>query len=153
MDIEISPRSIVDMYMRQIYNQYTRAPCGTSEYWDKKLKEFDPNLSLRISNKTGRFVIFYEIHGVMSSIHSFGRHESFGKAFREVKERSLLNSRKLNQMRIDADKAEEDRQTYDIDQCAEEFGIELRHGAVGRVVNDTVDAFAPEKPSIGGEMI
>ena len=90
---------------------------------------------------------------MLSVIRSFGQNESFGKAFANVRHNSTLNTRALIQMRKDLDDAENKRQRYDIDQCGEEMGIELHHATRRRVINDTVDAFAPEKPSLGGVIL
>ena len=56
-------------------------------------------------------------------------------------------------MRKDLNAAEQKRQDYEIDQCGEEMGIEVHQGTKRRLINDDVDAFAPEKPSLGGVML
>lgn len=153
MDVEISPRSSAEMRVRHFYNNYTSLPLGTPTEWDAKLKDFDPDLSLRYNNITGTFTIFYDHHNKLTAIRSFGQNGSFGRAFANVRYNSILNQKRLIQMRKDLDAAEEARHTYNMDQCAAEFGEELHHSATGRVINDSVDAYAPEKPGLGGEMI
>lgn len=153
MDFEISQRSQARMQIRYLYNDYSFLPSGTPECWDKSLKEFDPNLSLRLAHHSGRFLIFYDIHGELSVIHSFGQNESFGKAFLNVKHKSILHKRELIQMRKDLNEAEQKRKDYLINQCGEEIGVEVHQGAIGKVINDTVDAYAPEKAGLGGVMI
>ena len=56
-------------------------------------------------------------------------------------------------MRKELNEAEQKRQRYDIDQCGEEIGIEVLQGTKRRLINDSVDAFAPEKPSLGGVIL
>ena len=153
MDIEISQRSQAKMQIRHLYEACSSLPSGTPEYWNRLLKGFDPHLSLRLAHRSGRFLIFYDIHGELSVIRSFGQNESFSKAFLNVKHNSLLRKRELVQMRKELDEAEQKRQDYLIDQCGEEIGAEVHQGAIGKVINDTVDAYAPEKPSLGGVMI
>lgn len=152
-DIIISPRSSANLQLRYLYDNLSCLPSGTPTEWDRKLKEFDPELSLRFGYLSKRFLIFYDHHGELSVVRSFGQNESFHKAFANVKHNSLMNSRALKQMREDFDEAEEKRQNYDIDQCGEEMGVELHHATRRRVVNDNVDAFAPEKPGLGGVML
>lgn len=139
--------------MRDLYDNYTCLPSGTPTKWDRKLKQFDPELSLRFDYKSKRFLIFYDHHGALSVIRSFAQNESFYKAFANVKHNSTLNTRNLRQMRKDLNAAEQKRQDYEIDQCGEEMGIEVHQGTKRRLINDDVDAFAPEKPSLGGVML
>jgi len=153
MNIQISQLSNNKMQLRYLYNNYTCLPSGTPTEWDNKLKEFDPELSLRFNYISRRFLIFYDHHNTLSVINSFGQHESFYKAFENVKHNSTLNTRKLIEMRKELNDAELKRQNYEIDQCGEEMGIEVHQGTKRRLINDDVDAFAPEKPSLGGVMI
>jgi len=127
-------------------------PSGTPEHWDKLLKDFDPHLSLRLSHATGRFLIFYDIHGEISVINSFAKNESFGKTFANVRFNSTLNKKELKQMRKELNEAEQKRQDYDLDQCGEELGIEIHQGTKRRLINDTVDVNI-DKPRLGGVMI
>lgn len=153
MDFEIGQHSQAKMRLRRLYNNHYYLPSGTPTEWDKKLKEFDPELSLRCGHVSGRFLIFYDHHGELTTVHSFSRNESFGRAFLNVKHNSLMNSRALIQMRKDLDSAEQKRQDYLIDQCGEEVGVEVHNATKGRLINDNVDAFAPEKAGLGGVMI
>jgi len=153
MKFELSQRSSNRMHLRHLYENYTCLPSGTPTEWDKKLKQFDPELFLRFSYISRNFLIFYDHNNTLSVIRSFGQNESFGKAFANVRHNSTLNTRVLIQMRKDLDDAENKRQRYDIDQCGEEMGIELHHATRRRVINDSVDAFAPEKPSLGGVIL
>lgn len=153
MNIELSPRSANKMHLRHLYDNYTCLPSGTPTEWDKRLKRFDPELFLRFDYKSKRFLIFYDHQGALSVIRSFAQKESFHKEFANVKHNSTLNTKKLVQMRKDLNAAEQKRQNYEIDQCGEEIGIEVHHGTKRRLINDNVDAFAPEKPRVGGVML
>ena len=153
MNIEINPHSLGKMYLRHLYDNLSCLPSGTPTEWDKKLKEFDPELSLRFGLVSKRFLIFYNHHGALSTIDSFAQNESFREAFARVRFNSTLNKRALKKLRKDINDAEQKRQAYDIDQCGEEIGIEVYHGTRRRLINDNVDAFAPEKPSLGGVML
>ena len=150
MDVELSQRSSNRMHLRHLYENYSSLPSGTPTEWDKMLKRFDPELFLRYGHISKKFLIFYDHHNILSVIRSFGQNESFGKAFANVRHNSTLNKRKLIQMRKELNEAEQKRQRYDIDQCGEEIGIELHHATRRRLINDNVDAYAPEKPSLGG---
>lgn len=153
MDIEINPRSYGKMYLRHLYDNLSCLPSGTPAEWDRKLKEFDPELSLRFGYLSKRFLIFYDHHGVLSTIDSFAQSESFCDTFARVRFNSILNKRAIKQLRKDINEAEQKRQDYDIDQCGEEIGIEVEHGTKNKLINDDVDAFAPERPSLGGVML
>ncbi len=153
MSIEFSPRTNARMQLRHLYDNLSCLPSGTPTGWDKELKGFDPELSLRLAYRSGRFLIFYDHHSTLSVIASFGRHESFGRAFANVRYNSIMNSRKLAQIRKEINEAEEKKQDYDIEQCAEEFAVELHHSTHRRVINDNVDMLAPEKPSLGGVIL
>ncbi len=153
MGIEFSPRTNAKMQLRHLYDNLSCLPSGTPAEWDRKLREFDPELSLRFGHRSQRFLIFYDHHGTLSVITSFGKYESFGRAFANVKYNSIMSSRKLAQIRKEINKTEAKRQDYDIEQCAEEFAVELHHSTRRRVINDNMDVLASKKPSLGGVAI
>ena len=134
MDIEFSPRTAVNMYFRHLHDDLSCLPSGTPAEWDKKLKEFDPELSLRLAYRSQRFLIFYDHHGTLSVIYSFGHDKPFGLVFAAIKHRSIMNAKWLKQARREINEAEEKRQDYEIEQCAGEFGTELHHACRGRVM-------------------
>lgn len=137
-NIELSEHSKANMRLRDFYNNMTCLPPGTPTEWDRKLKDYDPELSLRYNPRTGNFLIFYDHQGKLSVIRAFGRYESFGKAFLNLKHNSTLNLRKLKKMRADFEEETEKEIDHQIDECAEEFATELHHATRERVITDGV---------------
>lgn len=152
-DIILSPRATAQMRMRAYYNKATLAPSGTPAEWDRKLKAFDPKLSLRLNPESEMWCVFYEHHGMLSVIWSFGVGESFGKAFLNVQHKSTLRWRHIRKMRKAEKEAEEKQVTDAITAAGEQGGTDLHRMSKRVVTTDSVDAFAPEKPSAGGVML
>lgn len=151
-DIMLSEKASADLRMRSFFHDLP-LPSGTPSGWDKELKEFDRELSLRFNPESKNFLIFYDHHGQILVIRSFAQEESFGMAFWNVKHNSSLSMRDIMRMRQNEKEAEEKRKKDLIADCSHEFGTELHHATRNRVTNDNVDAFAPKKASLGGVIL
>ena len=136
-EILFSEKASADLRMRSFFHNLP-LPFGTPSVWDKKLKEYDRELSLRFNPESKNFIIFYDHHGQLSVIRSFAQDESFGMAFWNVKHNSSLSMRDIMRMRQGEKEAEEKRQKDLIADCSQEFGTELHHATRGRVTNCAV---------------
>ena len=123
--------------MRSLFHNLP-LPYGTVKEWDKKLKEYDRELSLRFNPESKNFLIFYDHHGQLLVIRSFAQGESFGMAFWNVKHNSSLSMRDIMRMRQGEKDTEEKRKKDLIADCSHEFGTALHHASRGRMTNDSV---------------
>ncbi len=151
-EILFSEKTSADLRMRSLFHNLP-LPSGTPSEWDKKLKEFDKELSLRYNPESENFLIFYDHHGQLLVIRSFAQDESFGMAFWNVKHNSSLSIRDIMRMRQNEKDTEEKRKKDLIADCGHEFGTELHRMTRNKLINDSVDAFAPEKAGVGGVML
>ena len=83
-------------------------------------------------------MIFYDHHGLLSCIRSFGWEESFNMHFRNIEHNAWLTSRRLQEMKkqqeIEVEKGIDEK----IKECAGEFGEELHKATRERVITDSV---------------
>ena len=136
-EILFSEKASADLRMRSFFHNLP-LPFGTQGEWDKKLKEFDRELSLRFNPESKNFLIFYDHHGQLLVIRSFAQGESFGMAFWNVKHNSSLSMRDIMRMRQGEKDTEEKRKKDLIADCSHEFGTALHHASRGRMTNDSV---------------
>lgn len=151
-DITISPRSRARLQMQAYLSTYTREPRGSEVEWQKKLASLDSELVLRWSYLQNQYVVFYDHHGMMSVIRTFKPGE-FGKEFLNIRHNATMNTRKLRQMKKEYDEGLEKQTDREINDCGEEFGIELHHATKGRMITDSVDMYGPKKPKLGGVIL
>jgi hypothetical protein len=136
-NIDLPPETVAKMKMRAYYNRYTReARGGQEEYWQQKLTEFDPELFLRWSYLSHRWLIAYDHKGKLEVITVFDP-GGFGKAFNYVKYNSSLTSKKLRKLKQEQDEAVEKGIDEKIDDAGAEFGEELHHATRGRLISDS----------------
>jgi len=137
-NITLSPQTAAKLKMRAYYQKYTREARGGQEKdWQEKLTEFDPELHLRWSYLSHRWLIAYDHKGQLDIITIF-EDGGFGRAFHYTKYNSSLTSRGLRQLRKEQDEQVEKGIDKRIDECGAEFGEELYHGARRRVITDSV---------------
>jgi hypothetical protein len=149
-EIALSKRTSIRLRMRGLYNLQTRGARGGQElYWQQKLTKLDPELHLRWNYLRKHWSVYYDHHGMLSTIATFGPNDSFGKVYLNLKHNAYLDTRRLRQMKKEYDEQLEADENRLIEDCAEEFAIELHHSTKERVINDSVDAFATPKLKLG----
>lgn len=138
-NIVFPPHAAKKLRMHAYLTKFTReARGGQEEYWQEKLQDFDPELSLRWSWLNKRWLVIYDHHGVVEVIRSFVPGQSFGEVYRYVKYNSSLTSRKLRELKKEQDAAAEKKIDNEIDDAGAEFGEELYHATRERVITDSV---------------
>lgn len=136
-NVTFPPHAVKKLRMRAYLGKFTReARGGQEEYWQEKLQDFDPELSLRWSWLNKRWLIVYDHHGQIEVIRSFERGQPFGEVLQYVKFNSTLTSRKLQQFKREQDEAVEKEQDERIGEAGEEFGTELHHATRRRLISD-----------------
>jgi hypothetical protein len=152
--ISLSPAAAAKMQLRAYFNRYTCRPTGTPlDDWQRNLTELDPELHLRWSYIKHCWSVWYDHHGQLTCVASFGPDESFGQVLQNLRVNAWLTTRRLRQMKADEEAAIEKEADDAIVEAAEEFGTELHHATRERVINDGVDVFGPPKPKLGGVIL
>jgi hypothetical protein len=137
--IALSRNTSVRLRVRALYNLQTREARGSEELnWQRKLTELDPELHLRWHWLLKHYSIYYDHHGLLTTIVTFEPWESFGKVYQNLRHNAHLDGRALQQMKRDWEEGVEKAQDYQIEEAAEEFAIELHHCTRRRVINDGV---------------
>jgi hypothetical protein len=138
-DITLSPNTCIRLKLRALYHRLTRAPrSGEEERWQEKLTELDPELHLRWNHIHKHWSIYYDHHGLLTVVRTFKPGESFYKTLKNLRHNATLNARRLRQMKAEHDDQILQDENKVINECAEEFAVELHHATRRRVINDGV---------------
>ena len=149
-EIALSKKTSIRLRMRALYDHQTREARGGQEsYWQRKLTELDPELHLRWNWLRRHWSVYYDHNGTLTTVSTFGPGDSFGKVYQNLRHNAYLDSRRLRQMKKDYDEQVDADKNQQIEDCAEEFAIELHHSTKRRVITASVDAFATPKPKPG----
>lgn len=149
-DIALSKSTSIRLRMRALYNLQTREARGGGElYWQRKLTELDPELHLRWNFLRKHYSVYYDHHGMLTTIATFKPGESFGKVYLNLRHNAFMTPRDLLVMKKEQDEQVAADENRIINDCAEEFATELHHATRGRVITDSVDDFATPKPKAG----
>ena len=138
-EITLSKRTSIRLRMRALYNLQTREARGGGELqWQRKLTELDPELHLRWTYLRKHYSVYYDHHGMLTTIATFKPWESFGKVYQNLKFNAATTLKALYKMKQEQDEQTEKEQSDLIGECAAEFGEELHHATRGRVITDSV---------------
>jgi len=138
-EIALSKNTSIRLRMRALYNSQTREARGGQELgWQEKLTELDRELHLRWNYLREHWSVYYDHHGLLTTITTFKIAGEFGKVYKNLRYNAFLNARRLRQMKKEQDEQVEADQNHLINEAAEEFAVELHHAARGRVINDGV---------------
>ena len=136
--IAFTKKEDVRQKMMAYFNQFTREPRGSEEYWQKLLTEYDPELHLRFNPVSGHYLIYYDHNGLPEVIRTFKPGESFWCAFKNIKHNATLNKRRQLEM-LDTERERQERQIEEtIDEAKDEYFNELMKMARRKVVTDSV---------------
>ena len=137
--IRFSRKANAQFRLRAYYQQYTRAVCNGSETnWQEALSKLDPELHLRWNFIHKHYSIYYDHHGKLSVIRTFGPGQSFWKVFQAIKQNSATTIRQIK-AKLDQQRLKEQRDIDDyIDDADREVQRVVRNAAVKKVTTDGV---------------
>ena len=137
--ISFSRKTNAQFRLRAYYQQYTRAACNGSETnWQEALSKLDPELHLRWNLIHKHYSIYYDHHGTLSVIRTFGPGQSFWRVFQAVKQNGATSIRQVKDMfSTQRLREQRDADTY-IDDADREVQRVVRNAAVRKVTTDGV---------------